>query len=215
MQILTCLQKCKESVFLYFKTPSSFVETREEDDQSLSLLSSGNSHDLQGVIDDLVYLNTNNIPVRRERTLKFSIEDLETFEKYKQEVIVQAARHDSKLLVEGTCPFTFHKKSSISRLCNDIQVSSQNCNQVVDTLRVSSVEPLDNSERVFIPSTYLNRYKLNVQTSKYGFVVYGIATIKEYSHIMRQIKYSNGGRMENGDRRVFKVHLNFVHVLKI
>jgi hypothetical protein len=192
---------------MYSKSPSTFVEKRT--DQSLSLLASENGQNLQlqDVIDNLVYSNTNNIQVPTDRRVTIGIENLDTHENIDQEIVINAHVGDQKLLIEGTCPRVANKQNSIFRLCNDVRVSSKSCYNTIDTLSVLSAEPLDNSVRVYIPSAYLNRYKLNSWTSEYGFVVYGVATVEEYSHLIKQIKYSNNGLMNKNVKHVFKVQL--------
>ena len=104
-------------------------------------------------------------------------------------------------------------------------IKASGCQVQIDSLTItlesSSFSPssFGKEEKISIPPAYINRYRLSVATNFDHYlgkrlVVYGVANVGDYNHLLRQIRFTYGADALKGEndhlKRTFKVFAPFI-----
>ena len=183
---------CKERIDYADTLPDDITETENNSDTDVTIKGDINKEDFVHILNSIVYTNKDKMADTTKRTITFDIEDQFSRTKIVDYLNLNVFKQRSNLTISGDCsgdrdaPLYF--KQGI-RLCDTLQINIGSCIQTVDTMVVNiSPNPVQ-GEKIYIAAPYLKRHHLSLVTTATGFIVYGIATVSQYTEVMYHIKY--------------------------
>ena len=183
---------CKERIDYADTLPDDITETENNSDTDVTIKGDINKEDFVHILNSIVYTNKDKMADTTKRTITFDIEDQFSRTKIVDYLNLNVFKQRSNLTISGDCsgdrdaPLYF--KQGI-RLCDTLQINIGSCMQTVDTMVVNiSPNPVQ-GEKIYIAAPYLKRHHLSLVTTATGFIVYGIATVSQYTEVMYHIKY--------------------------
>ena len=183
---------CKERIDYADTLPDDITETENNSDTDVTIKGDINKEDFVHILNSIVYTNKDKMADTTKRTITFDIEDQFSRTKIVDYLNLNMFKQRSNLTISGDCsgdrdaPLYF--KQGI-RLCDTLEINIGSCIQTVDTMVVNiSPNPVQ-GEKIYIAAPYLKRHHLSLVTTATGFIVYGIATVSQYTEVMYHIKY--------------------------
>lgn len=183
---------CKERIDYADTLPDDITETENNSDTDVTIKGDINKEDFVHILNSIVYTNKDKMADTTKRTITFDIEDQFSRTKIVDYLNLNVFKQRSNLTISGDCsgdrdaPLYF--KQGI-RLCDTLQINIGSCIQTVDTMVVNiSPNPVQGG-KIYIAAPYLKRHHLSLVTTATGFIVYGIATVSQYTEVMYHIKY--------------------------
>ena len=183
---------CKERIDYADTLPDDITETENNSGTNVTIKGDINKEDFVHVLNSIVYTNKDEMAETTKRTITFDIEDQFSRTKIVDDLNLNMFKQRSNLSISGDCsgdrdaPLYF--KQGI-RLCDNLQVSIESCVQAIDAM-VVNISPNPVQEKIYIAPPYLKRHHLSLVTTATGFIVYGIATVSQYTEVMYHIKYA-------------------------
>ena len=184
---------CKERIDYADTLPDGITETENISGTNVTIKGDINKEDFVDVLNSIVYTNKDEMADTTKRTITFDIEDQFSRTKIVDDLNLNMFKQRSNFSISGDCsgdrdaPLYF--KQGI-RLCDNLQVSIESCVQAIDAMVVNiSPNPVQ-GEKIYIAPPYLKRHHLSLVTTATGFIVYGIATVSQYTEVMYHIKYA-------------------------
>ncbi|XP_066926923.1 calsyntenin-1-like [Clytia hemisphaerica] len=194
---LDCLFQCTEQASASLKTISKEF-TSETESRTFE-------HNQHLVFN---YTNRNIFPIQNTCRIKITFSppraETTTSSNFHHKFSIQTSREQPSLTITGC------QDNQGTRICADAEIKSKGCLKTVDSLTIISNELLEKHEKLTIPTAYIHRYKLTLKTIDKGLIVYGVASIEDYTHILKQIKLVNpssaiASNINDITKRSFKV----------
>lgn len=209
-KVTRCLLECNERLE-YSRGTRDLDEEINQNGNQLSLQGDINKSDFIQTLSDIIYYNSDDMGVTSQHKIHFHVKDLFTTVQDSDEINVKMLKTKPNVTLSGNCNgirdnVLFFKQGI--RLCTKLKINIKGCVQTLDALHLSISPKPTKSEKIYIASPFLRRHHLTLKATETGFVVYGIASVSQYTEILYHIKYSFNGILRDDLQRTVSMVLS-------
>lgn len=180
--------ECKDSLSLSVNLPPSITEENTTDG-SLIFHGSGDKHLVKKLLNEITYINNNEISFARQRRVTFTATNLRKNLRVTRDVAISINKTQPSISVFGECEHTYNKSQDV-KLCDRLQISMNGCSLLLDSMLVQIDQfSQENRERLYVAESLIKKYGLKQRQIRNGFVVHGLTSVENYSDVMQNIRY--------------------------
>jgi hypothetical protein len=152
----------------------------------LELEGKATKEDVRAALESLVYDTIESPSETYTREINIRLDNVEKDIYISQTARVQVTRPHSKVSIVGLCQ-TEHYESGY-KICKDIHVKVEGCNQGVEGAEILVDGALTELADVFIATSVLQRFGLQSQSTSTGLKITGSAKSSDYSQLLGHLR---------------------------
>jgi hypothetical protein len=180
-----CLANCRERLEVA-DLPDSLQLQSINGGSMLELEGKATKEDVRAALESLVYDTIESPSETYTREINIRLDNVEKDIYISQTARVQVTRPHSKVSIVGLCQ-TEHYESGY-KICKDIHVKVEGCNQGVEGAEILVDGALTELADVFIATSVLQRFGLQSQSTSTGLKITGSAKSSDYSQLLGHLR---------------------------